>query len=137
MMTTLPPTRVFVPVLRAAVVVLGACVLAAGCSKVSPEVLQLDRNILTVDNRTSNDWTNVEIWLNTYYRVTVRSIPALSRFQAPLDTFVAGFGQRFDYRRTQINDLRLNATLPDGKPIAIKKEFESRGLADALGGRKK
>ena len=137
MTTTRPPGRLFAPALSAAVVVLGVCVLAAGCAKVSPDPLQLDRNILTVDNRTSNDWTNVEVWLNTYYRVTVRSIPAQSRFQAPLDTFVAGFGQRFDYRRTQINDLRLTAVLPDGKPIEIKKAFESGSLADALGGRKK
>ena len=130
------PTRggLVAPVLNA---LLAACLLVAGCSKPPAEPLQLDRNILTVDNRTSDDWTNVEIWLNTYYRVTVRSIPSVSRFQAPLDTFVAGFGQRFDYRRTPIRDLRLTATLPDGKPIEIKKEFESRGLADALGGRKK
>src|SRR6266508_3765187 len=109
-----------------------ACVLAAGCSKPTADPLQLDRNILT-----ATDWTNVEIWLNYYYRVTVRSIPKESRFQAPLDTFVAGFGQRFDFRRTPIRDLRLTALMPDGKPLEIKKEFESRGLADALGGRKK
>jgi hypothetical protein len=137
MTTRLPPGRLFASALSAVVVVLGACALAAGCSKLQPDPLQLDRNILTVDNRTSNDWTNVEIWLNTYYRVTVRSIPALSRFQAPLDTFVAGFGQRFDYRRTPINDLRLTAVLPDGKPLEIKKDFESGSLADALGRRKK
>ena len=134
-MTTTPPRGgCFGPALNA---VLVASVLAAGCSKPLPDPLQLDRNILTVDNRTSNDWTNVEIWLNTYYRVTVRSIPAASRFQAPLDTFVAGFGQRFDYRRTQIRDLRLTAMLPDGRPLELKKEFESRSLADALRGGKK
>src|SRR2546428_387952 len=119
------------------VAVLVASVLAAGCSRPLPDPLQLDRNILTVDNRTSTDWTNVEIWLNTYYRVTVRSIPAASRFQAPLDTFVAGFGQRFDYRRTQIRDLRLTATLPDGKPLELKKQFEASGLAGAFGGGRK
>jgi hypothetical protein len=114
-----------------------ACVLAVGCSKPPPDPLQLDRNILTVDNRTSNDWTNVEIWLNYYYRVTVRSIPKESRFQAPLDSFVAGFGQRFDFRRTQVKDLRLTATLPDGKPLELKKQFEASGLAGAFGGGRK
>ena len=68
-----------------------------GCSRPPVDPLQLEGNLLTVDNRTSDDWTNVEIWLNTYYRVTVRSIPATSRFQAPLDTFVAGFGQCFNF----------------------------------------
>ena len=109
---------------------------ATGCSKTPADPLQLDRNILTVDNRTREDWSHVEIWLNTYYRVTWASIPAGGRFQAPLDTFVAGFGQRFDFHRAQVHDLRLTATLPDGRPLEIKKAFEVGGLRGALGGGK-
>jgi hypothetical protein len=90
--------------------------------------------MLTVSNTSSSDWSNVEIWLNTYFRVTIASVPAGGRFQAPLDTFVAGFGQRFDFHRMQIKDLRLTAKLPDGKPLEIKKQFEKGGLAGALGG---
>ena len=111
------------------------CALAVGCSTAPPEALQLDRNILTVDNHTKDDWNHVEIWLNTYYRVTWASIPSGGRFQAPLDTFVAGFGQRFDFHRAQVHDLRLTATLPDGRPLEIKKAFEVSGLG-ALGQRK-
>src|SRR5260370_42601919 len=84
-----------------------------GCYQPPDEPLKLERNILTVDNRSTQDWNRVEIWLNTYYRVTAKSVRAGSRFQAPLDTFVAGYGQRFDFRRAQIRDLRLTATLPD------------------------
>ena len=51
----------------------------------------------------------------------------------PLDTFVAGFGQRFDFHRMQIKDLRLTAKLPDGTPLELKKQFEEGGLAGALG----
>ena len=90
--------------------------------------------MLTVDNQSSRDWTHVEIWLNTYYRVTAPLIASGGRAQVPLDTFVAGFGQRFNYRRAQITDLRLTATLPDGKPIEVKKQFTVGGLAGALGG---
>ena len=91
--------------------------------------------MLTVNNQTSHEWTHVEIWLNTYYRVTTPSIPAGSRFQAPLDVFVAGFGQRFDFRRAQVRDLRLSARLPDGQPFELKKQFDDAGgLAGALRG---
>jgi hypothetical protein len=107
---------------------------AAGCTKLPADPLALERNLLTVSNQSANDWSNVEVWLNTYYRVTTSSVRAGSRFQAPLDTFVAGYGQRFDFRRTQIKDLRLTATLPDGTPIELKKRFEVGGLAGALGG---
>jgi len=115
-----------------------AVALASGaCRTIERDPITLERNLLTIDNRTSDDWSHVEIWLNTYYRVTTRSVPARTRFQAPLDTFVAGFGQRFDYRRAQIKDLRLTATLPDGKPLELKKQFDSSvGLAGALGGKR-
>ena len=118
----------------AAGLVLGT--LVAGCSGRPPDSLTLERNLLTVDNRTSTEWSRVEIWLNTYYRVTTPSIPAGGRFQVPLDAFVAGFGQRFDFHRMQVRDLRLTARLPDGKPLELKKPFEAGGLAGALGGKR-
>jgi hypothetical protein len=102
--------------------------LSAACSRPPVEPLKLDGNMLTVDNRSGDDWNKVEIWLNTYYRVKTDKIPAKGRFQAPLDVFVAGFGQRFEFRRMPIRDLRLTATLPDGKPIEIKKQFTVGGL---------
>jgi hypothetical protein len=92
--------------------------------------------MLTVDNRSSNDWTDVVILLNQNHSVRAASIPAGGRLQVPLDTFVAGFGQRFDYRRTQITDLRLKAKLPDGSPLELKKEFDAGGLAGVLGGKR-
>ena len=108
--------------------------LAGGCSRPAVEPLRLDGNILTVDNRSSEEWKNVEIWLNTYYRLTIDSIPPEGHVQAPLDNFVAGFGQRFQFRRMQVKDLRLTAKLPDGRPIEIKKSFTVGGLG-ALKGR--
>ena len=113
-----------------------ATLLAPACSRPPVEPLQLDRNILTVDNRSSRDWTHVEIWLNANFRVTAASIPAGGRFQAPLDGFVAGFGQRFDFKRMQVRDLRLTATLPDGQRIELVKTFAAPGLAGALGGKR-
>jgi hypothetical protein len=88
----------------------------------------LEGNLMTVENRTPRNWEHVEIWLNTYYRVTTAGIPAGGRFQAPLDTFVAGFGQRFDVRRAQIKELRLTAVEPGGRSVELKKEFAVAGL---------
>ncbi len=113
-----------------------AAVLGAGCSGRPKDPIQLDRNQLTIANDSRQDWSNVEIWLNTYFRVTTASIPAGSRFQTTLDAFVSGFGQRFDFRRTQVKDLRLTATLPGGQPLEIKKQFQASGLPGALGGKR-
>lgn len=98
---------------------------------IPPDPLQLDGGILTVDNRTSKDWTDVEIWINQYFRVAVPRIAAGSRFQVPLNAFVSGYSQRFDHHHAIIRDLRLTAKEPEGKPVTIKKDFRS-GLA-ALG----
>jgi hypothetical protein len=114
-----------------------AVLALSGCRTIEPEPITLERNMLTVDNRSAEDWNHVEIWLNTYYRVTSNAVPAKSRFQAPLDTFVAGYGQRFDWRRAPIKTLRLTATLPDGKPFELVKQFGGGpGLAGALGGKR-
>ena len=109
----------------AALLVLAAA-LAVSCGKPPQEPLQL-----TVDNSSDEEWRDVEIWLNTYYRVTTSSIAPHQRFQTSLDNFVAGFGQRFEFRRMQVRDLRLVAKRPDGKPVTIVKEFTGSGL-DAL-----
>jgi len=123
--------------MRALIVAVAIASAAAGCSTKRPEEpLKLEGNLLTVDNRSSKEWTAVEIWLNTHYRVTTNSIPAGGRFQVPLDAFVAGFGQRFNFKRQQIVDLRLAAKLPDGTPLELKKQFEAGGLAGMLGGKR-
>jgi hypothetical protein len=114
---------------------LAVCAAATGaCRSIPPDPLVLDGATLIVNNRSAQEWTGVEIWLNTYYRATVPSIAAGGRLTAPLNTFINGFGYRFDFRRAQIKDLRLTATLPDGKPLEIKKAFEAGGLNGALGG---
>jgi hypothetical protein len=108
----------------------------SACSKPAPDPLQLDGNLLTVDNQSGQNWTGVEIWLNRNYRITASSIPAGTRFQAPLNSFVAGFGQRFDFKRMQVRDLRLTAKLPDGQPLELKKTFTESGLRGAVGGKR-
>lgn len=119
---------------RLAAALVAAAALAACSSRPPEDPLKLDGNLLTVDNRSAQDWSKVEIWLDTYYRVTVPSLSAGGRFTVSLDDFVASQGQRFDIRRMQVRDLRLVAKLPDGSPIELKKEFSANTLADAFKG---
>jgi hypothetical protein len=107
---------------------IGAC-----ASKPPVEPLKLEGNLLTIDNRSTNDWTGVDIWLNRNHRVMVPKIAAGGRLQVPLDAFVAGFGQRFDFHRTQVTDVRLTAKLPDGKPLELEMPLREGGLAGVFG----
>jgi hypothetical protein len=122
--------------LRSAIAAGLLSVATVGCSGPPPDPLQLEGNRLTVDNRTAQNWLNVEIWLNRSFRVTTASIPAGGRFQAPLDGFVSGYFQRFDVRHMPIHDLTLSAKQPDGTPVELKKQFQAGGLAGVLGGKR-
>ena len=111
------------------------CVAASRCSNPLPEPLQLERNRLTVLNTSKDEWTNVEIWLNRYFQARVPSIAAGGRLDAPLDRFMSGYGQPFDYRRIQVTELTLTARRPDGTPLELKMKFQKPGLSGALGGK--
>ena len=115
-----------------AALLLGA--LTSACSSPPSRPIQVERNRLTVDNRTPRDWLDVEIWINRQYRITLKKIAAGSRFTTTFDVFVAGFGQRFDVRRQRIDDLRLKAHEPDGTPVEHELARSKEGLAGALEG---
>ena len=125
--------------MRALVLVLAAAVvLPAGCRKETPETLDLQGVQLQINNETGDNWNGVELWLNRYYRATVSSIPAHSRYKVPLSSFVSGYAQRFDFDHMQISGLRLTAKKADGSIVEINKQFQKSGLAGvagALGGK--
>jgi hypothetical protein len=107
--------------------------LTWGCSKKIVAPLQLDAGRLTVTNTSKDDWTHVEIWVNRQYRLTTESIPAGRQLQAPLSIFIEAYGQRFDFKRQQIRDLRLSAKRPNGEPVDIRMDLKGNGLAGLPG----
>ena len=118
----------------AVAVAIAACACLPACRQVPKDPITLDGNFRTVDNRTAQEWRGVEVWLNHYYRATAPSIPAGSRFQAPMSVFVDGYARRFDFRKMQVRDVRVTATLPSGERLEIVKPFQEIGLEHTLGG---
>src|SRR5213593_4916132 len=108
----------------------------AGCYKAPVEPIRLEGNLITVSNVSKDEWTHVEIWINQQFRMITPSIPPGGRFQATLDTFVTGFGHRFNFKRMQVKDVRLMAKLPDGTPVELKMPFYAGGLEGAFGGKR-
>ena len=113
-----------------------AAIASAGCYKAPEEPIKLEGNLVTISNVSKQEWTHVEIWINRQFRMVTPSIPPGKRFQATLDTFVTGFGHRFNFKRMQIEDVRLTAKLPDGKPMELKMPFYAGGLEGAFGGKR-
>jgi len=119
---------------RALGTLLLAGVILPACARRVVEPLQLVGAHVIVTNDTAEEWHDVELWLNSYFRAIVSSIPAHGRYDVPMTAFVSGYGQRFDFSHMQIRGLRLVAKRPDGSPFELNKKFDEGGLAGALGG---
>jgi len=111
-------------------------IASAACYKAPEEPIKLEGNMVTISNVSKQEWTHVEIWINQQFRMITPSIPPGKRFQATLDTFVTGFGHRFNFKRMQVKDVRLMAKLPDGTPVDMKMPFYAGGLEGAFGGKR-
>lgn len=97
------------------VLALAAATLAC---RPAPEPLHIEGRTLTVWNNSSEPWERVEIWVNDHYRVTRDAIAPAERFAVPLETFVAGYGQRF--ARTQhVTGVEVTATDASGDPVRL------------------
>jgi hypothetical protein len=94
-----------------------ALVFVSGCGP-QPERLQLQGRMLTVFNDSDRAWRSVEIWVNDYYRVTRDTIAPGERFQVPLNSFVAGFGQRFPPRQN-VTGVEVTATDSTGDAVRL------------------
>ncbi len=93
-------------------------VMAGGGGK-EPDPIVVAGNRVTVYNGSASAWKDVEIWVNIHYRITADTIEAGQRLDAPLDAFVAGFGQRFDWRRQTVNGIELDARTSDNKKVQL------------------
>jgi hypothetical protein len=104
--------------LGVALVIGAALVLGSACSE-PPQRLTLEGRAITVFNDSDESWKSVEIWVNDHYRVTRDSIASGERFVVPLESFVAGFGQRFT-RNQQVNGIEVTATDASGDAVRLE-----------------
>ena len=56
-------------------------------------------------------------------------ILAGQRFDASLDAFLDVYGNHLYYKRQQIRDVHLTATLASGAPVDMHMDFHRSGLA--------
>ena len=104
--------------------------LIAACSKPQEiDPLQLEGSRLTINNRTKDDWNDVQVSINRQYRVATASITAGQRMDVSLDAFLDVYGNHFYYRRQQIRDVHLMAKGAGGTPVDMHMDFHRTGLA--------
>lgn len=79
-----------------------------------------------MENRSREAWREIEVWVNGQYRVASPHLAGRGRLVAPLDTFVAGFGQRFDARRQAVRSIEVRARTAAGAPVRLRWGVEPR-----------
>ena len=114
---------------RLAFALLISLLLTISCAK-PPEIepLQLEGKRLTINNRTKDDWKDVQVVINRQYRIGAPQITAGQRFDVSLDAFLDVYGNHFYYQRTQIRDVHLTATSAAGSPVDTHMDFHRGGL---------
>jgi hypothetical protein len=97
-----------------AVVWLGAC-------RHYVEPIRVERGLLVVENLTRDEWRDVTVTVNAYYRGGARTLAPGGRLEGPLGDFVTGLGQRFDVKRERVWRVEVRAT-SDAGPVALDWE---------------
>jgi hypothetical protein len=82
------------------------------------EPIRVDRGQLVIENQTKNEWHNVTVTVNAYYRGGARTLAPGGRLEGPLGNFVTGLGQRFDVNRERVWRVEVRAT-SDAGPVAL------------------
>ena len=90
-------------------VALGMLVWSVACSP-EPDPIAVDRDRISVLNRSSAEWRDLELRVNRYYMVKVASLARDGRFDAPIRRLQGGFGRYFDPTREQVRLVQVTAT---------------------------
>jgi hypothetical protein len=105
----------------------GAIVFAAstGCKgKLDP--IQVHGTRIAVENQTSSEWRDVEVWVNHHYRATAKTVAAGGRLDIPVRLLVTGFGQPFDPVRQRVSGIEVTARSADGDVRLVWGEGRKR-----------
>jgi hypothetical protein len=96
-----------------------AVCLVTSCRGEEPPAIEVREVDVIVQNQTATAWTNLEIWVNDFYRGLHPSLGAGQRLVVPLGSLVEGYGRRFDVHRTPVASVLVTARSVDGRPIRL------------------
>jgi hypothetical protein len=92
-------------------------IVAAGCSD-PPPPLSVSEGMVTVENQTGHDWTEVLITVNDHFRGYVPVLKAAGRANAPLSQLTTGHGQRWT-QGTRVKTIDVTAKSADGTDVTL------------------
>jgi hypothetical protein len=103
----------------AALLVAALVVVLAACSRDKPKPIVVTQDHVSVINMTRVAWTDVDVWVNDFYRAQATQLLPGQRLDVPLGVFIAGLGQRFDLKKQAPVGVEVTARGADGKPVLL------------------
>lgn len=97
---------------------LGLVLLAAACDDRRDPII-LEEGVITIENQTGSEWTNVRVVVNDYFGGSAPSLAPGQRMNAVLSNMQTGFGQRYDRGRMSVYKIEVTATDADGEPVKL------------------
>lgn len=94
-------------------------VFSRQCSDDTRPAIAVQEGRIVVTNLTGQAWSNVDVWLNTWYRAQAPALAPGQRLEIPLRVFVAGYGQHFDASVRGPVGVEVTAKAADGSPVTL------------------
>jgi hypothetical protein len=88
------------------------------CRKLPPPI-RVSGQTLIVENRSRQEWRNVTVTVNAYYRAGAPTLAAGGELDAGLSTLTTGFGQRFNPVRESVHTVEVRGTDAAGNPVSM------------------
>jgi hypothetical protein len=104
----------------ALVVLVGiGALLSHYCRRDQREAIRVGDGRVVVTNLTGTRWTNVDVWLNQYYRAQTEALAPDQRLDVPLRVFVDGYGRRFQPHLQQPAAVEVIARGANGERVRL------------------
>lgn len=108
--------RVLIAVL---VLVVAASLWSRMCRTSDRQAIRVDEGRVVVTNLTGMAWSDVDVWLNDFYRAQAPALAPDQRLEVPLGVFVAAYGRKFDAIHEAPVGIEVTARGADGRPITV------------------
>jgi len=83
------------------------------------EAIRVEETRVVVTNLGESDWSDVEIWLNDWYRAQAPRVTAGQRLDVPFSAFMAGYGRAYEPGRQPPFGIEVTARGADGGAIRL------------------
>jgi hypothetical protein len=81
--------------------------------------IDVSGSTLTIENLTDQEWRNVTVTVNAYYRGGTSSLAPHGRLDVSLRTLMTGLGQYFNPARETVRTVQVRATDASGRAVVL------------------